>query len=298
MNASLRKFILNDTLSARMLTGLSGANIYIATRDNKSWFVRKVAGDPDGNVRLQLQVKKQRQWNEQIGGVIRTPEILVDGDIDGHYYVDMEYIRGEDGASYLQRASYSDVFTFTDGLCQYFRTASKLPPLLKTTDRDNLVRLLYAKISDIQSKTHSVSYKTIAKLFLALEKLPADRTVKPTFCHGDMTLDNIIVDYSGRIYAIDLLNPPLEHYWFDLAKLHQDMEGAWFTRKGIVVPHCTRRYISDALLNVAKQIDPLYDRVHLVLLTITFLRILPYACSEQDIDFIQKRIDTFVSMLE
>ncbi len=56
--------------------------------------------------------------------VVSTPRILDEGEIDGRYFYDMEFVRGPDGTSYLMRASYEEVTLFTDRLCTYLEEAS------------------------------------------------------------------------------------------------------------------------------------------------------------------------------
>ena len=258
----------------------------LVTRDNRRWFIRKVAQDPRGSDRLRRQAAKQLQFAEEMAGVIRTPRILDEGEIDGHYYFDMEFIRGADGASFLRRASYSQVADFSRRLCEYLTVAAARPPL-----RDNPATAfdaLYAKVCEAQSISGCMSDDTLAKLFLGLQKLRRIEALHPTLCHGDLTLENMVIDEHGAIWVLDLLDSPFEHYWQDIAKLHQDLSGEWYLTKHPPIAKCVLEFLSRQILETANRLHPNYAEVHSLLVAATFVRILPYAQDPEKLQFVQQ----------
>src|SRR5204863_8802633 len=98
--------------------------------------------------------------------------------------------------------------------------------------------------------------------------------VSPTLCHGDLTLENMMVDRDGQIWAIDLLDAPYEHYWFDFAKLNQDLEGGWYLRHQPAISAAVRQYLRERCLSTVLELDSSYESVHNPLMAITFARIL------------------------
>ena len=73
-------------------------------------------------------------------------------------------------------------------------------------------------------------------------------TIATTFCHGDLTLENMVIDRDGRIWLIDLLDSPLEHHWQDVAKLHQDLTGGWYLRRVAPIARSALDFVSGAVL--------------------------------------------------
>src|SRR5688572_6158178 len=97
--------IFGDAIAQRRLTGLSGANVFLVSRDERHWFIRKLATDQAASDRLRRQAMKQARFSLELPDVLRTPRVLDEGEHDGMYYFDLEFISGSDGATYLRRAT-------------------------------------------------------------------------------------------------------------------------------------------------------------------------------------------------
>jgi aminoglycoside phosphotransferase (APT) family kinase protein len=284
----------HDAVAVQRLSGLSGAEVLLATRDNRHWFIRKAAQDPRGSDRLRRQAAKQLQFAEHLPGVVRTPRILDEGEIEGRYYFDMEFIRGADGASFLRRASYSQVADFSRRLCDYLTVAASKEPL-----RDNPATAfdaMYAKVCEAQGLSGCMSDDTLAKLFLGLQKLRRIGELQPTLCHGDLTLENMVVDEQGEIWVLDLLDSPFEHYWQDIAKLHQDLAGQWYLTRHPPIAKCVLEFLSRQIMQTAERLQPQYREVHWLLVAATFVRILPYAPDAEKLQFVCQRIEHFANL--
>jgi hypothetical protein len=50
-------------------------------------------------------------------------------------------------------------------------------------------------------------------------------------CHGDMTLENLLLPQNRNTVFIDCDEPFISSYWLDLAKLCQDIDGHWCLRQ-------------------------------------------------------------------
>jgi aminoglycoside phosphotransferase len=287
--------VFGDAIAQRRLTGLSGANVFLVTRDERHWFIRKLATDQAASDRLRRQAMKQARFALELPDVLRTPRVLDEGEHDGMYYFDLEFVSGSDGATYLRRATYAEVSTFAERLKNYLTAASDCPPIGDGTFA-NLFDAVYSKVSEAQRITSAIDADSLSRLFLALEPLRHMADVRPTLCHGDLTLENMVVDAQGTIWVFDLLDSPFEHYWLDVAKLHQDLSGGWYLAQQPPVAKCVLDYVSRELLKSAEQLRPGYRKIHHLLVASTFVRILPYARTAERLRFVQERIEHFARL--
>lgn len=296
MTDPTRDPLLADCAAAHLLSGLSGAAVYMITRDNRHWFVRKGAATSAGNARLRLQAEKQKHWHRADRGPLRVPRILEEGEVDGRYYFDMEAVRGLDGMTYLRTVDYCGAAGFADRLCEYLTTASQSAAIVPSKATD-LFASLYDRVCEIQAATSRLRDADAAAILLGLSRLHRIGISQPTWAHGDLTLENLIVDSSGEIWAFDLLSTPFEHYWHDVAKLHQDLDGGWYLRRKPPVARCITEFLSRRLLQTANRLDARYAELHALLSAVTFVRILPYAADAQTLDFVQQRVSHYARLI-
>jgi aminoglycoside phosphotransferase len=292
MSDPRRDAVLFDAVEVRKLSGLSGAQVFLITKDSRHWFVRKVAQTPANSARLQGQAHKQAAFSRAMNDIVLTPRILDEGEVDGRFYYDMEFVRGPDGTSYLTRASYDEVARFADRLCDYIQLAAARPPL-GNPRTGGLFEALYAKICEVHRATGLISADNLSQLFLALDRVRRLGDVPLTLCHGDLTLQNMVVDGGGMIWVVDLLDSPFEHYWQDVAKLHQDLSGGWYLLEQPPVAQCVLDFVGRRLLQAATRLDEAYPQLHALLVASTFVRILPYARTPQERQFVSERITYF-----
>ena len=287
--------VLFDAAEARPLSGMSGARVVLMTRDNRHWFVRKAAHNPSGSPRLRRQLAKQLAFGHAQNSRVRAPEILGHGEIEGRFYFDMQFVRGSDGVSYLRRANYEEVGVFADRLCGYLREiATRAPEATHASGSESLFDALYGKLCDVHRRTNILGGETMAQLFMALERLRSlSPALEPTACHGDLTLENLVIDEHGTFWLLDFLDAPYEHWWQDVTKLHQDLEGGWYWRRQLPIATCVLDYVSRRVIEAATACDPRYPGQHALLLACTFLRILPYARDEDEVAFVRARVEHF-----
>lgn len=284
-----------DARIVRQLPGLSGARVLLMTNDDCRWFVRKIAHDSSGSERLARQIRKQVAFVRAMSSMVRAPAILEQGVIEGRAYVDMEFVRGTDGATYLSRAGHEDVVAFADTLCGYIKAVAERPAHQAASG--SMFDALFGKVCEVQRKTGLLDNDTLARMFTALDRVRlASGALATTLCHGDLTLENLIVDEQRRVWVLDLLDAPYEHYWQDVAKLHQDLEGGWYLLGRPAISRYVLDFLSSKVVAAAVSLDPAYAEVHAVLLACTFIRILPYARSEHERAFVQQRVRHFARL--
>lgn len=276
----------------RALVGLSGARVALMTKDDRTWFVRKTAVGAAQSARLRAQMAKQAAFAAVVGDVVRVPRILDAGERDGDFFFDMEFVRGVDGVSFLRRASQAEVAALADRLRAYIEAIARQPPTIETSR--GLFEASYAKVCEVQRKTSAIADDTLARLFLALEPLRrVGAGLTPTACHGDLTLENLIVDDTGQVWLVDLLDAPFEHYWQDVVKLHQDLEGGWYLLGHPPVARYVLEYVGRRVRTAVAAVGEGYAQIHAVLLACTFVRILPYVRGDQERQFVLARVEHF-----
>ena len=92
---------------------------------------------------------------------------------------------------------------------------------------------------------------------------------------------------------LDLLDTPYEHYWQDVAKLHQDLAGGWYRRRSAPISQYVLDYMRHRLRETVRALDPRYDQVHAVLMAVVFARILPYVRTDAERAFVSARVRFF-----
>jgi len=284
----------SQEILVRQLSGYSGASLLLMKRGHL-WFVRKIARNTNLNARLQIQCAKQKEWSLLPGKVIQCPRIYTGGYLDGLYYFDMEFIQGLDGVSFLRQANYQDIDRFCATISQNFSFLSQQIMGEASTSSSQLSSLYFEKILSVfEQEKYPFPLELQAKLFWSLRQLRGFRADRPTICHGDFTLENMIVNSDGEIFVCDFLNTPFEHYWQDIAKLFQDIEGGWYLRNREPLPNYVVNYVSESILAEVAKFTPEYLAIHPVLLALNFARILPYVKNENDHEFVVSRIRYFL----
>jgi aminoglycoside phosphotransferase len=297
VSESLVDPLVAEARAVRRLSGLSGALVYMMTRDERTWFVRKGAATTEHNGRLRRQARKQTTLAESLPEVVRTPRILDEGTIDGRYYFDMEIVQGVDAATYLRTSDYADVRRVTAELCDYLRAAATRPPLITPEAPQTLFDYLYSRVCDVQSLTAALTSEVLSKVLVGLDLVRAAGDPPMTLCHGDLTLENIIVDHDGKLWFLDLLDAPFESYRQDVAKLHQDLDGGWYLRCQPAIARCVSDFVGRQVLHTASRLDTSYPLIHPVLMAATFIRIVPYVSDANSRAFVLERVAHFASLI-
>jgi aminoglycoside phosphotransferase len=208
------------------LYGNSGARVALHTGSRGS-YVRKTAGNAAANERLLAQAMKQNQLGRS--GVV-LPRVLISGHHeDGLAFFDMEYIAGRTVADAVVNDAPFDRHALGAALQRIF--------WLFTSCRDEAVpaSLFHAKIDEIATRAplRGQSAHLAPQILDCTERLNACdwNDIPQSPCHGDLTLENIMLANARGIVFIDCDEAWVSSFWLDAGKLFQDIAGHWCIRQ-------------------------------------------------------------------
>lgn len=138
----------------------------------------------------------------------------------------MQYIDGLSGDQILTESDLETTNILKSFFTYYLEKNSKTIDWIKI-DKKNILRKLNEINKNIKIKRLKILYKTI---FKKINKYYPQQIKWPSsYCHGDLTLGNIIIK-EKRIYLIDFLKTYNEGIVQDLAKIIQEIYLGWSSR--------------------------------------------------------------------
>ena len=246
-------------------TGLSGCKLELIGSNT----LRKHSSSPSYNKRLELQIKKQELFSNQVFRNVETPKVLRKEDS----YFDMEYVTGRSFDEYFSVCSVSDIDFVFDSLCGYFdgliSNAQYYQPEISK-------KRLLDKINSLETHTrHLTDLYHIRQMVSSITmKIPQ------TFCHGDLTFTNIIFN-KNRLYYIDFLDCFIDSFLCDLIKLKQDLYYHWSLDVQSVKSLRIRQIYSYIWDKIEERYSEYVDTIEFNVLDIlNTLRIEPYLTNE------------------
>jgi aminoglycoside phosphotransferase len=280
--------------SERFLSGHSGARVVLHNRGSDS-FVRKTAADAAASARLKAQADKQHSF-----WMLGLPFPKVRGqaiDAAGIGSFDMNYIPGRTVADAVMNGGAFDpaaVVKAVERLMNLF---------LMSRGRDFPAPLFSGKIRDVAGRIGMTqtdpglrdAARDCARMLMARnwEGIPESA------CHGDLTLENILLTSGKSIAFIDCDAPFASSYWLDFGKLFQDIEGYWCLRAlygaedgGVRLLNATQKLhgLGARFRRLAAELDgPLVDRLP-QLAALGLFRAIPYTQDEAVRRFLCRRI--------
>lgn len=186
--------------------------------------------------------------------------------------IKMPYIDGLTGSDIILYSHRTNFISFLNFIESYFIEC------FKKIDYENVnTNILLEKVDNIFSNTPikiSIPKKVIKESIIKMKNF----TIPKGGCHGDFTLDNMIIGDDGRFYLIDFLETYLETPLQDFVKLKQDTEYGWCVRKLNKSDQTKASVFFDKIkaLPILKKIEMEYTEEIKILNLISLLRIAPY----------------------
>ncbi|MBR4059739.1 MAG: phosphotransferase [Lachnospiraceae bacterium] len=270
------------------LGGHSGCKILLC-EDFDKVFVRKISGSKEYNSRLEIQAKKQAKFK---GGIVKAPKVYDCGYTnEGLFFFDMEYIRGITLSEYISRMEIGKIKGFVDALLSSVLNIDganevDITPFVKKID--SLKKTLYGKTNTIVDHALDILDTHDWNLF------------KKSFCHGDMTLENIIIK-GDKVYLIDFLDSFYDSWLIDAGTLLQDVLCMWSYRYQEFVEINTvirLRVFKDILVDsIHEKMGKSYIEIYYALL-LKLIRIYPYCKDETTYNFLNNKTSAIITIIE
>ena len=243
--------------------GLSGCKLEVLSSST----IRKYSSNENYNQRLTIQIDKQNLFSKYIFTNIDTPKIIQKYE-DKLIYFDMEYIMGCNYYEYFSVTSSTDIQKIFNFLDEYFQF------LIYNSHRYK-EEVVKDKITNKLLSFKNEQYTPLIQFVLNyLNNINLD--IKKSFCHGDLTISNILFHHK-KVYLIDFLDSYLDTFLLDLVKLKQDLHYHWIleinNQKNLRIVQCFNivwKYIE------TKYAKYLNTDAFYILELINFLRIEPY----------------------
>ena len=273
-------------MNSYKLGGHSGCQINLIEPDDGAVFVRKTSKDQEYNERMKAQCEKQAVFR---GESIRAPKVLNRGyNEDGLFFFDMEYIQGVTLAEYIKTMEIGKVKGLVESLI-----ASIVPQDRIQTQKEggqNVKKIFEEKLSFLR-KTLKAKNNPVIDRSLDLLQTHDWRKLTPSQCHGDMTLENIIVK-NDQLFFIDFLDSFYDSWFLDIGTLLQDVQVMWSYRfqQNVSMNTVLRLIVfRDLLLDEIKKINPAYVVEIYYSLLQKLIRIYPYTKDELTYRFLNEK---------
>jgi len=277
---------------------LSGAKFSIIEKNNKLYFKKIISFKSIHNKkRILNSVFKQNFF--EISPLpnpfftIKASSLVKKNKI----HIEMPFVHGFSGNEIImhsQKNNINSLINIFSKLIEFFKN-SKI-------ENNNISKYkIEKKIIEIEKINPNGQYTNAIK-YLERKLSNLDTNVYETLCHGDLTFSNIIItqgsnfkiDYNNnKILLIDWLDTYFDSYLQDLAKLKQELLYGWSSRKISVTQKInnlvTGEYIWHKIYNIF--INDENRSLFKIVMILCILRILPYAKSENDINWIKEVIE-------
>lgn len=284
-------------MRTKALNGHSGCKVLLCENDARV-FVRKISSSREYNTRLQTQVNKQAHFESRF---VNAPRILNSGITDdGLYYFDMEYVRGVTLAEYMHRIEIGKIRGIVSGLMSHISEVNRKSGPDRTDVFLSKINALRQSLSLWMTVIPGADMQVINRTLAVLEA-HSWKNFTQSSCHGDLTLENIIVR-DGELYFIDFLDSFYDCWLLDISTLLQDVYTMWAYRDWNAIDINTQIRLAvfrDILVDEICGIDGgmwIIEAFYALLLKL--LRIYPYTRDEKTIRFLNAKLTEVLLLLE
>lgn len=206
----------------KKIFGNSGCEIKVYARNSKFSVLKKSTNKVNSN-RLEKQFKKIKKF-KKFSKKISIPKLYDYGRINNYFFYEMEFINGELLSEYLIASPFSDSIKIFDQIFEFIKK-DKLNSFKNLENEKKILEKIDNLAFILQEKKLYNKYKFIFK-FLKKQNWS---NIASSNCHGDLTLENIIIK-KDKIYLIDLSENFIDSYYLDYSKILFDFVSNWSFR--------------------------------------------------------------------
>lgn len=268
------------------LGGHSGCQIFLIEDDDGKIYVRKISKNKEYNNRLKIQSEKQATF---VGDPIKAPKVFHEGYTEGGlYFFDMEYIQGITLAEYIKTIEIGKVKEIVKSLVSSL--VPKTQTLATIEEKQIATDVFNKKLSRLRKTLTDKDNDVIVQSLDLLEAHDWSK-LSPSQCHGDLTLENIIIK-NDRLYFIDFLDSFYDSWFLDIGALLQDVQVMWSYRfqKDISMNTVLRLLVfRDLMLDEIKKVNSGYVIEVYYSLLQKLIRIYPYIKDEITYQFLNEK---------
>lgn len=273
------------------LGGHSGCKILLCETDDNNVFVRKISSSHKYNDRLRVQAKKQKKFKSK---QVKAPAILNQGETEeGLFFFDMEYISGITLAEYIKTIEIGKVRNLVETLIDDVASMERNDINIDTE------AVFQEKIASLKKQLLPLSNHVVNEALILLES-HLWNGIAQTSCHGDLTLENIIVK-DNQLYLIDFLDSFYDSWILDIGTLLQDVQTLWSYRfeEDININTLIRLIVfRDILLDyIRDKNEEMVLEVYYSLL-LKLIRIFPYTKDERTYKFLTEKTNTIIDLIK
>lgn len=277
------------------LGGHSGCQIILMENNDGFVFVRKVSKDIAYNQRLKKQCDKQAAFASK--GDIKAPVVYNSGiNEDGLFFFDMEYIQGITLAEKIKSYEIGKIRGVVEILVKNLIPTERK---IVTPDEGERIRGIFStKIRELNNRLVKDDNDIINQALVLLKSYDWTKFT-PSQCHGDLTLENIIVK-NDSLYFIDFLDSFYDSWLLDIGTLLQDVQVLWSYRfsKDVSMNTVLRLIVfRDILLDEIEKLNPDYIIDVYYALLQKLIRIFPYVKDKITYDFLTKKTGIVVNKI-
>ena len=271
------------------LKGHSGCKLYIV-EDNNIKMVKKVSKSLEYNDRLIKQMNKQKKSSIKGFEKCNVYEAGYEGDL---FYFVMEYVNGNTVADHINNIRLEELIDYTN------RFAGIITEFCYKNVQANLV--FKKKINTLALSEEQKKKNCVLNALRLLNEFSWEYVI-PSECHGDLTLENIVIQ-NNNLFLLDYLDSFYDSWIIDYAKLFQDVETMWSFRgyehissNTIIRLTVMRDVLIEHLLNQNKGEELLETVYHTLLLNL--LRIYPYCTDKHTEQFLDEKINYVIHKID
>ena len=256
----------------KTLQGHSGCEVLLL-RINDELVVRKISPSKEYNKRIDKQKIKQESFKSCL---FKAPTVYQIGEVNKRKYFDMQFVNGQTYSNFIEHSNQKSIMEIYKKIFDFVDKNNYIDESIESAVLEKIERM------DIQHK-HNI-YKDYCMDFDWSK-------INKSYCHGDLTFENIIVSNS-EIYLIDFLDSFVDSKIIDYSKMLQDILLGWSWRDKKSKPYIKLISMYEHMIDNIKTHELEASKRMLVL---NMLRILPYSTTnnttetiEQNLQFLKK----------